>query len=419
MSGTQGRKVKIAHPFALLVMCVLLLDTLAIIARGSDELDGSDDKSGSDREKRFSSEDRSSDRDPEDADEDRSDRDDDGDNEQETGDEDENGAEHENGDAVDGSGSSSRGLLGGGVGGAVSSEVQAYILEGSELEDGGDTAVGIFNVAAILEAPDIPPDSAISMVNTPSTQSTEDWREQWRDGGWHSGLPVPSWLFDGVALDDLTTILHMLSGVAFGDRGYALFGNFPFDDLRDAMDDADWEEDSYLGFEVWDERNVALLEDSGVILLGNDYVAAVLEAMDAGTGLVDDESVIIRLLDKVEPGLQIFASSGNCANLNRELPGCLGIAVALRGGNVDTNHWSGAHLFSSSVVNLERGATTGWHTHESDQILVVTSGVGIVANETAEQQITVGDVVHIRKGENHWHGALSESYMSHITITAV
>ncbi len=75
--------------------------------------------------------------------------------------------------------------------------------------------------------------------------------------------------------------------------------------------------------------------------------------------------------------------------------------------------------FSSSVVNFERGATTGWHTHESDQILVVTSGVGTVANETEEQQIAVGDVVHILKGENHWHGARAESYMSHITITAV
>ena len=55
----------------------------------------------------------------------------------------------------------------------------------------------------------------------------------------------------------------------------------------------------------------------------------------------------------------------------------------------------------------------------SDQILVVTSGVGIVANESKEQEITVGGVVHIRKGENHWHGARAESYMSHITITAV
>ena len=32
--------------------------------------------------------------------------------------------------------------------------------------------------------------------------------------------------------------------------------------------------------------------------------------------------------------------------------------------------------------------------------------------------MTVGDVVHILEGENHWHGAKKESYMSHITITA-
>jgi quercetin dioxygenase-like cupin family protein len=75
--------------------------------------------------------------------------------------------------------------------------------------------------------------------------------------------------------------------------------------------------------------------------------------------------------------------------------------------------------FSSSVVNFERGATTGWHVHKSDQILVVTAGVGIVANEQEQQEITVGDVVHIQVGENHWHGAKAESYMSHITTTAV
>jgi quercetin dioxygenase-like cupin family protein len=75
--------------------------------------------------------------------------------------------------------------------------------------------------------------------------------------------------------------------------------------------------------------------------------------------------------------------------------------------------------FNSSVVNFQRGATTGWHTHASDQILVVTEGVGMVANEHEEREIAVGDVVHILAGENHWHGAKKESYMAHITITAV
>ena len=74
--------------------------------------------------------------------------------------------------------------------------------------------------------------------------------------------------------------------------------------------------------------------------------------------------------------------------------------------------------FNSSIVNVERGATTGWHVHKSDQILVVTAGIGMVANEHEEREITVGDVVHILEGENHWHGAKADSYMSHITITA-
>ena len=73
--------------------------------------------------------------------------------------------------------------------------------------------------------------------------------------------------------------------------------------------------------------------------------------------------------------------------------------------------------FRCNVVNFRVGATTGWHVHDSDQILVVTAGRGIVASETEEREITVGDVVHIKAGERHWHGARADSTMSHITVT--
>ena len=46
--------------------------------------------------------------------------------------------------------------------------------------------------------------------------------------------------------------------------------------------------------------------------------------------------------------------------------------------------------FNSSIVNFERGATTGWHVHKSDQILVVTAGVGMVADESHGAHWTVG-----------------------------
>jgi quercetin dioxygenase-like cupin family protein len=74
--------------------------------------------------------------------------------------------------------------------------------------------------------------------------------------------------------------------------------------------------------------------------------------------------------------------------------------------------------FRCNVVNFSVGATTGWHVHDCDQILVVTAGRGIVASETEEREISVGDVVHIKAGERHWHGARTDSPMSHITVTA-
>ncbi|CAI8043173.1 hypothetical protein GBAR_LOCUS23952 [Geodia barretti] len=75
-------------------------------------------------------------------------------------------------------------------------------------------------------------------------------------------------------------------------------------------------------------------------------------------------------------------------------------------------------FFNASVVNFQTGAQTGWHRHSSDQILVITTGNGTVADETQEIEVGVGDVVQIKAGENHWHGATANGYMGHITITA-
>ena len=73
--------------------------------------------------------------------------------------------------------------------------------------------------------------------------------------------------------------------------------------------------------------------------------------------------------------------------------------------------------YNCSVVNFTMGSTTGWHTHDCDQILVVVHGSGMVATETEEQEINVGDVVHVKAGENHWHGAKADTVMGHITVT--
>ena len=73
--------------------------------------------------------------------------------------------------------------------------------------------------------------------------------------------------------------------------------------------------------------------------------------------------------------------------------------------------------YNCSVVNFSQGCTTGWHTHNCDQVLVVTSGSGMVATEHEQRKINVGDVVHIKAGKRHWHGAKADTTMGHITIT--
>jgi quercetin dioxygenase-like cupin family protein len=75
--------------------------------------------------------------------------------------------------------------------------------------------------------------------------------------------------------------------------------------------------------------------------------------------------------------------------------------------------------YNCSIVNFSLGSTTGWHAHDCDQILIVTSGSGMVATETEEREIDVGDVVHIKAGEKHWHGAKADTTMGHITVTAL
>jgi len=73
--------------------------------------------------------------------------------------------------------------------------------------------------------------------------------------------------------------------------------------------------------------------------------------------------------------------------------------------------------YNCSVVNFSQGCTTGWHTHDCDQLLIVVSGAGMVANETEQKEINVGDAVLIKAGERHWHGAKADTTMGHITAT--
>ena len=73
--------------------------------------------------------------------------------------------------------------------------------------------------------------------------------------------------------------------------------------------------------------------------------------------------------------------------------------------------------FNVNIVNFGKGVRNKFHSHNSDQILIVTAGKGIVATENEEWIVTEGDVIFIPQGEKHWHGATKESDFSHIYVT--
>lgn len=70
-----------------------------------------------------------------------------------------------------------------------------------------------------------------------------------------------------------------------------------------------------------------------------------------------------------------------------------------------------------ATVTFEPGARTAWHTHPLGQTLIVTQGRGWVQELGKEiQEISPGDIVWIPEGVKHWHGATSETAMTHIAI---
>ena len=67
-------------------------------------------------------------------------------------------------------------------------------------------------------------------------------------------------------------------------------------------------------------------------------------------------------------------------------------------------------------VNFGKGVRLKFHSHDAEQILIVTAGTGFVATEQEERVVTLGDIIFIPKGEKHWHGPKGNSEFSHIFI---
>jgi quercetin dioxygenase-like cupin family protein len=73
---------------------------------------------------------------------------------------------------------------------------------------------------------------------------------------------------------------------------------------------------------------------------------------------------------------------------------------------------------STNNVTFEPGCRNNWHIHhQGGQILLCTAGKGWFQEEGKPAQLLLpGDVVNIAPGIKHWHGAVKDSWFSHVAI---
>jgi quercetin dioxygenase-like cupin family protein len=75
---------------------------------------------------------------------------------------------------------------------------------------------------------------------------------------------------------------------------------------------------------------------------------------------------------------------------------------------------------SASSVHFTPGARTAWHTHPKGQTIWVTEGVGLCQRRGGPiEVIRPGDRVFFEPGEEHWHGAPPNRFMTHLAMHEV
>jgi quercetin dioxygenase-like cupin family protein len=74
----------------------------------------------------------------------------------------------------------------------------------------------------------------------------------------------------------------------------------------------------------------------------------------------------------------------------------------------------------AASVHFTPWARTAWHTHPFGQTIYVTEGVGLCQRRGgAVEVIRPGDRVFFEPGEDHWHGATSTRFMTHLAMQDV
>lgn len=81
---------------------------------------------------------------------------------------------------------------------------------------------------------------------------------------------------------------------------------------------------------------------------------------------------------------------------------------------------SASSRITASSVHFTPGARTAWHTHPNGQTIYVTEGIGRCQRRGGPiEAIRPGDRVFFEPGEEHWHGAAPDRFMTHLAMLQV
>jgi quercetin dioxygenase-like cupin family protein len=71
----------------------------------------------------------------------------------------------------------------------------------------------------------------------------------------------------------------------------------------------------------------------------------------------------------------------------------------------------------ANLVRFAPGARTAWHSHSLGQTLYIVAGTALIQSCGGEiVEAHPGDAVYTPPGEEHWHGAAPDRFMSHLAL---
>jgi quercetin dioxygenase-like cupin family protein len=78
---------------------------------------------------------------------------------------------------------------------------------------------------------------------------------------------------------------------------------------------------------------------------------------------------------------------------------------------------TGPSRMTAALVRFTPGARSNWHVHAVGQTLHISEGVGLVSTRDGSVvRVRAGDTAICPPGEEHWHGAAADTFMSHFAL---